>query len=67
MCLVIDGFSVRVIEEHNTIILQEFTAEEVKSAIFLMHPNKSPNEPNVLSTLLAHYWQRSLSSMPPVY
>ncbi|KAI5339194.1 hypothetical protein L3X38_018466 [Prunus dulcis] len=54
---VVDGVRGRVTEEMNQALLVEFTAEEIKIALFQMHPSKAPGLDGFSPFFYQKYWQ----------
>lgn len=54
---VVDGVRGRVTEEMNQALLAEFTPEEIKTALFQMHPSKAPSPYGFSPFFYQKYWQ----------
>jgi hypothetical protein len=47
----------RVTDLMNALLMAEFSSEEVKRAVFMMHPNKSPGIDNFTTGFYQRHWE----------
>uniref|UniRef100_A0A803QR46 Uncharacterized protein n=1 Tax=Cannabis sativa TaxID=3483 RepID=A0A803QR46_CANSA len=53
---VVNGISSSVTDDHNEALLQTVTPEEIKQAIFQMHPDKAPGPDGMGPGFYQHHW-----------
>lgn len=56
MTEVIDSIEEKISPAQNQMLTEEFTREEVKEAIFAMHPDKSPGPDGMNPAFFQHFW-----------
>lgn len=49
-------FDVRITDEQNDFLLEPYTADEIKAAVFSMHPNKSPGPDGMNPAFFQRFW-----------
>jgi hypothetical protein len=54
---VLDYVPVRVTDQMNAELTKPFEAEEVRNALFMMGPNKSPGSDGFTAGFFQHHWQ----------
>lgn len=54
---VLEGVNRRISSVQNEKLIEDFTAEEVKNAIFSMHPDKSPGPDGMNPTFYQRFWE----------
>lgn len=53
---IIDAVQPQITEEHNRFLLSPFTVEEVKNALFSMHPDKSLGPDDMNPAFYQKFW-----------